>query len=62
MNSKFLPRETFESAWTDCRQGYPHRQALGKLRPYPLVNVNKKLLKLAIEIVDDLPIKNGDVP
>ena len=35
---------------------------------YPLVNVNKKLLKMAIEIVDfpikngDFPIKNGDFP
>ena len=27
---------------------------------YPLVMTNKKLLKMAIEIVD-LPIKNGDV-
>jgi hypothetical protein len=28
---------------------------------YPLVNVNKKLLKMAIEIVD-FPMKNGDFP
>ena len=28
---------------------------------YPLVNVNKQLLKMAIEIVD-FPMKNGDVP
>ena len=28
---------------------------------YPLVNIYKKLLKMAIEIVD-FPIKNGDFP
>ena len=28
---------------------------------YPLVNVNKKLLKMTIEIVD-FPIENGDFP
>ena len=29
------------------------------IETYPLVNVNKKLLKIAIEIVS-FPIKNGD--
>jgi len=33
----------------------------GDTMGYPLVNVNKKLLKMAIEIVD-FPIKNGDFP
>ena len=35
-----------------------HPTVLGIFGVYPLVNVNKKLLKMAIEIVD-LPMKNG---
>ena len=29
---------------------------------YPLVVTNSLVLNMAIEIVDDLPIKNGDFP
>jgi hypothetical protein len=34
----------------------PRLSLLDNIKPYPLVNVNKKLLKMAIEIVD-FPIK-----
>jgi len=39
----------------------PRISLLDNIKPYPLVNVNKKLLKMAIEIVD-LPVENGDFP
>jgi hypothetical protein len=38
-----------------------HSPADSEHHDYPLVNVYKKLLKMAIEIVD-LPIKNSDFP
>ena len=43
--------------FTDCFKTY----TVSLRSYYPLVNVYKKLLKMAIEIVN-LPIKNGDFP
>ena len=45
----------------DMSMDHGHSLADSEHHDYPLVNVYKKLLKMAIEIVD-LPIKNSDFP